>query len=133
MGAQALRRDALRVLVRFRLIVRPSNAGAERGHYAASDFHAPPGGQAKRVRESPGLGVPRIGGSGVEEGSGCEEGTETVGNGGGGDHGSIVTDRVRKVNGRERNIIIFFGSDKASRCGATIRLTASSPITSAAL
>ena len=94
MGAQTLRHDALRVLVRLRLVVRPSDAGRERGDNAARNFHAPLGAdEAQTASEVSGLGVPRIGSSSIEEGSGCEEGTETVGNGGGGDHALIVTDR----------------------------------------
>ena len=94
MGAQSLRHDALRVLVRLRLIVRPSDAGRECGDNGRSDFHAPLGAHdAEAGSELVGLGVPTLGGVDIEQRGGCEEGAETGGVGGGGDHGSIVPDR----------------------------------------
>ena len=103
MGAEALRRDALRVLVRLRLIVRPCHTGRERGDNGRGHFHAPLGAQdAQRLREVSGLNVPLLRGSVVEEGSRCEvadEGFDSAGAdgfvtiGASGAHGSIVPDR----------------------------------------
>ncbi len=114
-GTQSLRRDTLRVLVRLTLIVRPRDAGRERGDNAARNFHAPIGAnEAQTTGEVSGFNVPRIGGRMIEEGSGGEEGTETVRNGGGGGggavHAYIVPCHAVHVNRWRRNIIIFIPS-----------------------
>ena len=124
-GAQTLRRDALRVLGRLRLIVRPRHTGRERGHNGRGDFHAPLGAQdAERLREVSGLGVPLLRGGVVEEGSRCEvadEGFDGVGAdgfvtvGASGAHAYIVPCHAGHVNGWGRNIIIFFPSDNVQR------------------
>ena len=108
MGAQSLRRDALRVLVRLRLIVRPSHAGRERGDNAARDFHVPSGRGAQRISERASLIVPPLGGAQVEQRSLREERDEVAdgsgvdgvvtGVGGGAVHACIVPYRPPVVN-----------------------------------
>ena len=100
-GAESLRRDALRVLVSLRLIVRPRHTGRERGDNGRGNFRAPLRTQdAQRLREVSGLNVPLLRGGVVEEGSRCEvadEGFDGVGAdgfvavGASGAHGSIVS------------------------------------------
>jgi len=126
-GAQTLRRDALRVLGGLRLVVLPSDAGRERGDNGRGHFHAPLRAQdAERFREVSGLGVPLLRGGVVEEGSRCEvadEGFDGVGAdgfvtvGAGGAHGSIVPYRGECVGNRCPEIINSFASYNASRAG----------------
>ena len=101
-GAQTLRRDALRILERLGLIVAPSNAGRECGHDASGHLKVPSGDGTERVSERLGLVVPRFSSVQVEEGSGGEERTELVGVGV--VHGRIVTEGRGVCVGRGRNI-----------------------------
>lgn len=101
MGAQTLRGDPLRVLRRLRLIVRPSDAGRERGDNASRHFHVPSGGRTQRVSERLRLIVPPLGSVEVEERSLREERDEGFGGsgadgevtvGGGAVHARIIPD-----------------------------------------
>ena len=77
MRAQPLRRDALRVLQGLGLIVRPSDAGRERGDHGRGDLHGPFGANARqRISERTGLGVPRTGSSVVGFGGSAQRSDE---------------------------------------------------------
>jgi len=98
-GAEAPRRDALRVLDGLRLIVRPSDAGRERGDNGRGDLQRPLGTlDAQRIGKLPRIIVPCHCSVQVEERSGGEEADETLGGlgsdggvaGSGGGHASIV-------------------------------------------
>ena len=111
MGAKTLRGDPLRVLRRLRLIVRPSDAGRERGDNGRGDFHVPSGHRAQRVSEALRLGVPTLGSVEVEERSLGEKPDERFGGavadgevtvGGGAVHARIVPDAARPVNPQRR-------------------------------
>ena len=104
MGAEPLRRDALRVLLRLHLIVRPRDTGRECGDNAARHFEVPSGAVAERLREPGSLTVPTLGSVVVEEGSGREEGRETGGVGGA-VHACIVTDPDAECNPVQRNFL----------------------------
>ena len=99
-GPQTLRRDALRVLRRLRLIVRPRDTGRECRHDASRRFEAPPGGGAEGFSERARLIVPTLGSAQVEERSLREQRDEGVDGsgadggvaGGGGVHARIVPD-----------------------------------------
>ena len=104
MGSEPLRRDALRVLLRLDLIVRPSDSGRECGDNAARHFEVPSGAVAERLREPGSLTVPTLGSVVVEEGSGREEGRETGGVGGA-VHAYIVTDPDAECNTLQRNFL----------------------------
>jgi len=113
MGAQTLGRDALRVLERLRLIVRPSDAGRERGDNASRDFHAPLGADdGKRLRELISLAVPHTRSLQIGHGSAGKERDERLGGtgadglvtvGGGAVHARMIPCRPAHVNPQHRN------------------------------
>ena len=110
-GAQPLRRDALRVLQRLRLIVRPSDAGRECGDNGRGDLHRPLGADAReRVSERVGVVVPRVGGEQVGLGGAGQQADE-VGEregpdgfvAGGGGHERSIRDGQADGGPRRRN------------------------------
>ena len=108
MGTQALRRDALRVLVRLRLIVRPSHAGRERGDNASRDFHIPlRTNRREGFSERVSLAVPTLGGVEIVQRGVAQQADERLGGAGadgfvtlgaGGAHACIVPWRRLNVN-----------------------------------
>ena len=110
--AQTLRRDALRVLRRLRLIVRPRHTGREGRHDASRRFEAPSGGRAEGFSERARLIVPTLGSAQVEQRSLREQRDEGVDGsgadggvaGGGGVHACIVPSWGGGVKRGERNI-----------------------------
>ena len=105
MGSKATRADALRVLQCLHFVMRPSDAGRERGDDGRSDLQRPIGADdLQRLREGTRIGVPRTGGSEIGVGGRAQERDEVSERegsdgfvAGGGVHGRIVRERGANV------------------------------------